>query len=352
MALGGGREIGRVRGSGGQRHLDPPARERRRSARATADLAEGQRKAGNWPRRRTFIRESGRGGAGGVGRRIAPESELTAWRGGGAGASDARADGLGLVDGGGFGAAAGRPIRTPPFRWRRSRDRARRPAREAPRWRRRGRAARERARAWSASSAGAFRLGAAGERQPDGKRLAGPAFELDLPAFNAARPRLEAADARADEAAARAEEEAAELTAELEILRARLVAARKAARRWRDAIVPARAGIAAETQLRYNGMLTGAAQLRRAPGRNGRARRADRGAARLLDDARGARAGGGRVAAVVRRRENEQADDRGGRAGARRRKSLGARRAYEHAAKPAWARRRRSRASSWTWRAT
>jgi outer membrane protein TolC len=84
---------------------------------------------------------------------------------------------------------------------------------------------------------------------------------LDLPLFNPSRPRLEAADARADEAAARADEEDAELTAELETLRARLSAARKAARRWRDVIVPARAGITAETQLRYNGMLTGAAQL-------------------------------------------------------------------------------------------
>ena len=94
-----------------------------------------------------------------------------------------------------------------------------------------------------------FRLGAAAERQPDGKRLAGPAFELDLPAFDAGRPRLEAAEARADEAAARAEEEDAALTAELETLRARLIAARKAAGRLGGAIVPARAALAARTRL-------------------------------------------------------------------------------------------------------
>jgi outer membrane protein TolC len=136
---------------------------------------------------------------------------------------------------------------------------ARRPARSAALAA--ARSAEQSARSWSSSSAGAMRLGVAAEREPDGHRLAGPAFDLDVPLFNAARPRLEAANARADEAAARAEEEDAELTAELETLCARLVAARKAARRWRDVIVPARTGITAQTQLRYNGMLTGAAQL-------------------------------------------------------------------------------------------
>ena len=110
------------------------------------------------------------------------------------------------------------------------------------------RAAEQRARAWNSSNSGPLRLGAAAERQPDGTRLAGPAFELDLPAFDPSRPGARAARARADEAQALAEEEEADLTAELETLEARLAAARKTAARLGADLVPARARIAAETR--------------------------------------------------------------------------------------------------------
>jgi len=108
-------------------------------------------------------------------------------------------------------------------------------------------AASERARAWSSSGAGALRLGVAAEKQPDGSRLAGPAVEMDMPLFATMVPRLEAADARAAEAEARAEDADAALTAELETLRARLAAARRAAGRCRETLIPARARVAAKT---------------------------------------------------------------------------------------------------------
>lgn len=228
-------------------------RENAQAARAMADLAEGQRKAGNIAKLDLYQEQAS-----------AEQAELDVDRAE-ASLTAARAELARLLrvpsDSGWWTEAslAPPPETVPDAAALAALATARRPARSAALAA--ARAAQERSRAWSSSSAGAFSLGVAAEREPDGRRLAGPAFDLDLPLFNAAKPRLEAADARADEAAARADEEDAALTAELETLRARLAAARKAARRWRDVIVPARAGITAETQLRYNGMLTGAAQL-------------------------------------------------------------------------------------------
>jgi cobalt-zinc-cadmium efflux system outer membrane protein len=228
-------------------------RENASAARALLDLAEGQRRAGNIAQ---LDLDEERAAAG--------ETDL--------GADRAEADLAAArsrlarlmrvpVDSGWWTQAA---LETPPKEIPEASAlealaRSRRPARAAALAA--ARAASERARAWTSASAGALRLGAAAEREPDGTRLAGPAFELDLPVFDPSKPRLEAADARAAEAAANAEEEEADLTAELESLRARLDAARREAGLWRDEIVPARAGITEQMQLRYNGMLTGAAQL-------------------------------------------------------------------------------------------
>ena len=112
------------------------------------------------------------------------------------------------------------------------------------------RAAAERARAWTASSAGALRAGVAAEKEPNGKRLAGPSFEMDLPLFGGLAPRLDAAGARADQAAADAEQADADLIAELETLRARMIFDRKAEKRLRTVILPAREGTKAETAAR------------------------------------------------------------------------------------------------------
>jgi cobalt-zinc-cadmium efflux system outer membrane protein len=114
------------------------------------------------------------------------------------------------------------------------------------------RAALERAQSWTSSSAGAMRAGVALEKEPNGKRLVGPSFEMDLPLFGALKPRLDAAYARAEEAAADADQNDAELIEELEILRARLVWARKAEKSDRTIIIPARVGTAAETAARLN----------------------------------------------------------------------------------------------------
>jgi cobalt-zinc-cadmium efflux system outer membrane protein len=228
-------------------------RENAVAARATADLAEGQRKAGNIAAAELYQEQA-----------AAEQAELDADRSE-LELTTARAELARLMrvptDSGWWTEAA---LPAPPDGEFEAvslekLSRERRPARGAALAA--ARAADQRARAWSTATAGGLRIGAAAEREPDGTRLAGPALEMDVPMWDATRPRQKAADARADQAAADADAEDAELTAELEILRARLSAARKAVRRWRDVIVPARAGIVAETQLRYNGMLTGAAQL-------------------------------------------------------------------------------------------
>ncbi|MDE2143831.1 MAG: hypothetical protein KGJ84_15590, partial [Elusimicrobia bacterium] len=105
-------------------------------------------------------------------------------------------------------------------------------------------AARERARAWNSADAGAFRLGVASEKMPDGSRLTGPAVEMDVPLFGTLIPRLDAVEAEEREAAARAEDEDGALASDLEILAARLAAARRAAKICREELVPARAGAA------------------------------------------------------------------------------------------------------------
>jgi cobalt-zinc-cadmium efflux system outer membrane protein len=228
-------------------------REHAAAARALADLAGGQRKAGNIASLELYQEQA-----------AAEQAELDADRADAA-LSAARSRLARLmrvpVNSGWWTQAA---LPTPPdfipsaealAAAALSRRPARREALAA------ARAASERARSWSSSSAGALRLGVGAERDPDGKRYAGPALEMDLPLWNTTRPRLAAAEARADEAAADADEEDAELTAELETLRSQLDEARKSAARRRDGIVPARAAVVAETQLRYNGMLTGASQL-------------------------------------------------------------------------------------------
>lgn len=110
------------------------------------------------------------------------------------------------------------------------------------------RAAGETARQWTSATAGELRLGLASEKQPDGSRLTGPAVEMDLPLFATLGPKLDAAKARGDEAEARADETDADLIAELEVLRARLVAARKVAVLCRDALIPARERLASSSR--------------------------------------------------------------------------------------------------------
>jgi cobalt-zinc-cadmium efflux system outer membrane protein len=96
---------------------------------------------------------------------------------------------------------------------------------------------------------------------PDGSRLTGPAVEMDLPLFGTMAPRQEAVSARAAEAAARADDADADLTAELEILRARLAAARRAAKRCREGLIPARERAAAKSPTRETAGALLAAQL-------------------------------------------------------------------------------------------
>jgi cobalt-zinc-cadmium efflux system outer membrane protein len=123
-------------------------------------------------------------------------------------------------------------------------------------------AATERAGAWNSEAAGSFRLGMAAEKMPDGTRLAGPAMEMELPLFATMAPRFEATAERAVEADAQAEAAEAELTTQLEILRARLAAARRAAAKCREVLVPARARIAAASPTAENSAALLAARLK------------------------------------------------------------------------------------------
>ncbi|HVS30688.1 MAG TPA: TolC family protein [Thermoanaerobaculia bacterium] len=99
------------------------------------------------------------------------------------------------------------------------------------------------------------------EREPDGKRTAGPGIELPIPIFNtgrAARTRAEAQFLRASHELNALE---AESSSRLRSARATLSEARARLEYYRDVIVPRRARIVELTKLEHNAMLAGVFQL-------------------------------------------------------------------------------------------
>ena len=99
------------------------------------------------------------------------------------------------------------------------------------------------------------------EREPDGRRTAGPGIELPIPIFNtgrAARTRAEAAFLRARHAVNAIE---AESSSTLRAARSTLAEARARVEYYRDVIVPRRARIVELTKLEHNAMLAGVFQL-------------------------------------------------------------------------------------------
>ncbi len=106
-----------------------------------------------------------------------------------------------------------------------------------------------------------LRAGVHFERESDGTRTAGPALELAIPLFDrgqhvVARTRAQLRQARDRHAAL-----AVEIRSEVRTARARLTAARERDEYFRDVVLPRRARIVEQTQREYNFMLAGVFQL-------------------------------------------------------------------------------------------
>ena len=111
------------------------------------------------------------------------------------------------------------------------------------------------------------------EREPEGKRTAGPGIELPIPIFNtgrAARTRAEAEFLRARHALNALE---TEMSSQLRAARASVAAARARVEYYRDVIVPRRQRIVELTKLEHNAMLVGIFQLLQARQNEMQARR-------------------------------------------------------------------------------
>jgi cobalt-zinc-cadmium efflux system outer membrane protein len=105
---------------------------------------------------------------------------------------------------------------------------------------------------------GSLDFGAAGEHDPDGANLAGPAFRLELPLFNQGQARIARSQSQLSIAAAKFEQLAIDIRSDVRELRDRLISKRDIAHFYRDELVPTRRRITAHTLLQYNAMLVGA----------------------------------------------------------------------------------------------
>ena len=99
------------------------------------------------------------------------------------------------------------------------------------------------------------------ERDTDGGRSSGPGLSLVLPLSPRDAARAEAAEAAVREAEDRLHDLAVRVRSEAREAAAVLGGASAVAARYRDAIVPRRAAMVEEAQLRYNGMLVGVYDL-------------------------------------------------------------------------------------------
>ncbi len=99
------------------------------------------------------------------------------------------------------------------------------------------------------------------ERDPDGTRVTGPSFEMELPVFD----RRQAAVARAQAQLRQSQRQLAtletQIRSEVRSARDRLLIARQLIERYRDLAIPLRERIVAESQKHYNFMLIGVFQV-------------------------------------------------------------------------------------------
>ncbi len=104
-------------------------------------------------------------------------------------------------------------------------------------------------------------VGAHVEREPDGPATWGPSVEFPLPIFNRGQPRV----ARAAAELRRSQQQylalAVKVDAEVRSARSRMLSARRLVEQYKSVMIPLRSKIVEESQLHYNAMQIGPAQL-------------------------------------------------------------------------------------------
>ena len=102
---------------------------------------------------------------------------------------------------------------------------------------------------------GSIEFGVDTEKEPDGQRVTGPTWQLELPIFNRGQGRIAKLEAQLRQAERRLESEAVTIRSEVREARDRLIARRDLASYYRRELLPTRRKILALTLTHYNAML-------------------------------------------------------------------------------------------------
>jgi cobalt-zinc-cadmium efflux system outer membrane protein len=147
---------------------------------------------------------------------------------------------------------------------------------------------------------GRLEIGVDVHHDPDGPRVIGPNFVIELPIFDQRQATIARLEAERRQQERRLAGITIDTRSEVRLAQARLLAARQTALHFRDVLVPLRAQVVQQTQLHYNGMFVGLYQLLAAKQSEIEARRESLEALRDYWTARAelARAVGGRLPAA------------------------------------------------------
>lgn len=102
---------------------------------------------------------------------------------------------------------------------------------------------------------GSIEFGVDTEKEPDGQRVTGPTWQLEVPLFNRGQGRIAKLQAQLRQAERRLEFEAVAIRSEVREARDRLIAKRDLASYYRDELLPGRKQILQLTLTHYNAML-------------------------------------------------------------------------------------------------
>jgi len=108
---------------------------------------------------------------------------------------------------------------------------------------------------------GVLEVGANIETETDGTKLTGPEFSVSLPIFNQGQGKIAKLEAQQRQAEMRFKGKAIDIRSGVREARGRLLANRSAAPYYRGNLLPERLKILNQTQLQYNAMQIGAAEL-------------------------------------------------------------------------------------------
>ena len=100
-------------------------------------------------------------------------------------------------------------------------------------------------------------IGASMERETDGQTVVGPALSLELPIFNQHQGQIGRGQAELEQAKIKLQATRVTMQADIRLAAAQVNAARSIAELTASTLVPQRAVILSNTQLQYNGLLTG-----------------------------------------------------------------------------------------------